>query len=119
MTLKIIEKAKLTFKKQASIRLDKYDIGKKPIPYCFLFNDILLHCDQVTSKGQQVDRPFVFNHCLCLVEVKSINTQSTKPRVIKITLLDGRIWKLKAKTPEIRAEWEETLRTVLSTIISS
>lgn len=101
-------------KKSQFVRAEKFDLGKNPTPYCFLFNDILVSCDQVNSKGKEVDRPFVVNNILCLVEVKSIASEG---KVIKLTLIDNSVWKLKAKTPEMRVEWEEPLRSILAKII--
>lgn len=88
----------------------------KTKPYIFLFNDVVLHCEQISQKSKDVERPFVFANALQLVHIKEVQTVEKEPRAFRLLRVNGTFWKLKAKSTEECQEWMSVIRQYVARI---
>jgi hypothetical protein len=95
-----------------SVRLSTTALSSKSLTgksYLFLFQDILVHCEQVGKTKVVADdgeKPFNFVGILKLRDVAGIQSLDKEPRVFRLLTSDNQTWELKAPTAEDKVAWE-------------
>lgn len=111
---KIPQKQKFKTTHIPNSKLKQLDMRGSMKPYLFLFDDILIYCEQCISKKEQtVDRPFAYGKLLQLVRVTDIQTLEKEPKTVRINLVGQAAWSLKTKTVEECNNWIGVLRKVV------
>lgn len=100
----------------ASSTLKKVDARGTTVPYLFLFNDCLMHCEQLVSHRDESDRPFIFSTLLYLADVKHILEVEKEPKTIQLLKVNESLWTIKTKTVEEAQEWLKHLRQAVLAI---
>ena len=94
--------------------------NKKPKTYCFLFNDMLIHCEQIPQlkgqTGKEQERPFVFTAALPLVEVVEVEADPKDSKSFSVTLINTSRWIFKADSKESREQWEGLVREQVAAV---
>lgn len=94
--------------------------NKKPKTYCFLFNDMVIHCEQIPQHkgqtGKEQERPFVFTAALPLVEVLEVESDAKDSKSFSVLLVNNSRWIFKADSKEAREEWETCVREQVASV---
>lgn len=112
---------------RSSVRLASLDFrdlpgigsdSKRQPDYCFMFNDLLLFCEQVSSEENKKlgdNLPYRYADHLSMLEVREIKASERYANKLRITLLNKSVWTLKVD-PIDRPEWETELKKCLAEI---
>lgn len=99
-----------------SATVKQFDMKGTLKPYVFLFDDLILLCEQAASRRDQgSERPFVYVKILPLVDAKEIQTDKD-PKTIRLVKVGGSSWVLKAKTADEATKWLSYLRQTLANL---
>ena len=85
--------------------------------YLFVFQDIIVHCEQVGKTRVVADdgeKPFVFVGLLKIRDITSVQPVEKEPRKFRLLTADGSAWELKTASSEERAEWESDIVRCMS-----
>lgn len=96
-------------------KLKQLDVKGNLKPYLYLFDDILLFCEQnVSRKDQNLDRPFIYATLLQLVRVREVQTNEKEPRVVRLALVGDGSWNLKTKSVADAQGWYSALQKAVA-----
>lgn len=96
-------------------KLKQLDVRGNLKPYLFLFEDLLVFCEQTVSrKDQNLDRPFIYGTLLQLVRVKEVQMSEKEPRVVRLLLVGDCSWVLKTKSIGDAQNWWSSLQKAVA-----
>jgi len=102
--------------KVSSTTLKKLDTKGTMKPYLFLFDDMIMHCEQLISHRDESERPFIYANILDLVQIKQVQTVEKEPKAIRLLRVGESFWTIKTKTVEECQQWAEHLRRAVAKI---